>query len=182
MGLPIDMFYEDDEVQSVTCDICMDVLEEPKSMSVCGHHFCGSCLDRWIEIQGEDDSPQKAKCPKCRVVGSSESPSTTILAKIATLPTKCWYHIAGCNKRVLYGNISSHARHCSKRPMPCPRECGVIVTASSAATHLLTCDKNGDALTASLMCYDCRFRYLQGDRPEHCNYYRLASKIRRDFW
>ena len=77
---------------------------------------------------------------------------------------------------------SHRTRDTDQRPMPCPRECGVIVTASSAATHLLTCDKNGDALTASLMCYDCRFRYLQGDRPEHCNYYRLASKIRRDFW
>ena len=183
MGINAEMFYDGEAVEAVKCAVCLDVLDEPQKMSNCTHHFCGSCIEEVIATQGEGEQPQSAPCPTCRVVGSSTRPSTTMLANILNLPTKCWYHLSGCDIRIPYGNFANHARHCSQRPMPCPRDCGLVVTATTVATHLLTCDKAGDALTASLMCYECRYRYLHlGDRPEHCDYYRLASKVRRDYW
>ncbi|KZS87979.1 hypothetical protein SISNIDRAFT_490497 [Sistotremastrum niveocremeum HHB9708] len=59
----------------LSCDICLDMLEDPYTLYPCGHVACGQCLISWFKTpgQGHDrrvhDAPltmQSKICPKCR--------------------------------------------------------------------------------------------------------------------
>ncbi|EPQ51850.1 hypothetical protein GLOTRDRAFT_123011 [Gloeophyllum trabeum ATCC 11539] len=56
--------------QSLTCQICLDLLYKPYALAPCGHVACYTCLVRWFKGEGgENERPAifKAKnCPHCR--------------------------------------------------------------------------------------------------------------------
>ena len=56
MGFPVAIFADRPD-EDLICAICHDVLESPICCP-CGHSFCRSCLDSWLET-GEN-------CPTCR--------------------------------------------------------------------------------------------------------------------
>ncbi|CAN0437031.1 unnamed protein product, partial [Hapterophycus canaliculatus] len=49
-----------DVLAEYECDICFEVLVGVHVLDNCGHHFCGACMERWI-----DNAPQ-GECPVCR--------------------------------------------------------------------------------------------------------------------
>lgn len=54
---------ETDEI----CPICMDNLKDKETIrkgASCGHQFCASCLEKWLELH--------TTCPKCRYDMSKE--------------------------------------------------------------------------------------------------------------
>ncbi|KAG8822490.1 hypothetical protein FRC19_005861 [Serendipita sp. 401] len=67
------------------CQICLDILDQPWTLSPCGHIACLSCLYGWFTTPGIDEDPDELQnarhrtktCPQCR-------------AEIKIAPTPCF--------------------------------------------------------------------------------------------
>ncbi|KAL0955167.1 hypothetical protein HGRIS_004075 [Hohenbuehelia grisea] len=82
---------------SVQCQICMELLNKPQSLSPCGHILCLECLQGWFRkapTHGDDDDPnleddadyilRRAKtCPCCRAT-VTQRPSPVFVVKAIT--------------------------------------------------------------------------------------------------
>ncbi|KAF7293000.1 RING-type domain-containing protein [Mycena indigotica] len=70
-------------VQSLTCQICLDALYKPYSLSPCGHVVCYNCLVQWFTTEPDEEHaheyplPRKKTCPHCR-------------ARIRDRPAEAW--------------------------------------------------------------------------------------------
>lgn len=42
------------------CSICLDNFVEPKTLDLCGHKFCTTCIDEYFRV--------KPQCPCCFVI------------------------------------------------------------------------------------------------------------------
>ncbi|KAJ7130269.1 hypothetical protein C8R44DRAFT_63361 [Mycena epipterygia] len=55
--------------QSLTCQICLDLLHKPYALAPCGHIACYNCLVAWFTSEPEEPQfigPRKKTCPHCR--------------------------------------------------------------------------------------------------------------------
>ncbi|KIY67458.1 hypothetical protein CYLTODRAFT_443997, partial [Cylindrobasidium torrendii FP15055 ss-10] len=53
--------------ETLTCQICLDVLRRPYALSPCGHVACHGCLLQWFQVPlEEEDVPKPKTCPHCR--------------------------------------------------------------------------------------------------------------------
>ncbi|KAJ7764546.1 hypothetical protein DFH07DRAFT_811611 [Mycena maculata] len=54
--------------QSLTCQVCLDLLHKPYALAPCGHVACYSCLVAWFTSEPEENFglPRKKTCPHCR--------------------------------------------------------------------------------------------------------------------
>ncbi|CCM05609.1 uncharacterized protein FIBRA_07838 [Fibroporia radiculosa] len=64
--------------QSLTCQICLDLMHKPYALAPCGHTACHGCLVSWFSAPPPDIPPaemlpsylRKKTCPHCRAVVS----------------------------------------------------------------------------------------------------------------
>ena len=169
MGLSRELFWITEEIYDVRCMICLDVLDEPRRMSNCRHHYCLDCITEWLR--------DADRCPQCQMEGESAQPSASILEQIRNLPTKCYYHSMGCNRKIPFGHMETHMFECIYRVTHCPRGCGGMIPLVDVPTHLLTCPLGPDPLLLGMMCFRCRHLYAVGCNPTHCGYYMLARNV-----
>ncbi|KAJ6463923.1 hypothetical protein C8R45DRAFT_1107511 [Mycena sanguinolenta] len=54
--------------QSLTCQVCLDLLHKPFALAPCGHVACYNCLVAWFTSEPEEHymGPRKKTCPNCR--------------------------------------------------------------------------------------------------------------------
>ncbi|KAJ7856602.1 hypothetical protein B0H13DRAFT_2576569 [Mycena leptocephala] len=54
--------------QSLTCQVCLDLLHKPYALAPCGHIACYNCLVAWFTSEPEEQhfGPRKKTCPNCR--------------------------------------------------------------------------------------------------------------------
>ncbi|KAF7366722.1 RING-type domain-containing protein [Mycena sanguinolenta] len=54
--------------QSLTCQVCLDLLHKPFALAPCGHVACYNCLVAWFTSEPEEHymGPRKKTCPDCR--------------------------------------------------------------------------------------------------------------------
>ncbi|KAF8208198.1 hypothetical protein K438DRAFT_318132 [Mycena galopus ATCC 62051] len=55
--------------QSLTCQVCLDLLHKPFALAPCGHVACYNCLVAWFTSEPEQHhhfGPRKKTCPNCR--------------------------------------------------------------------------------------------------------------------
>ncbi|KAJ7075137.1 hypothetical protein B0H15DRAFT_403374 [Mycena belliarum] len=54
--------------QSLTCQVCLDLLHKPFALAPCGHIACYNCLVMWFTSEPEEPHfmPRKKTCPHCR--------------------------------------------------------------------------------------------------------------------
>ena len=57
MGHPDELFHETEEMYDVKCMICLLVIDTPRKMTNCSHHFCEDCLQEWLS--------EANTCPQC---------------------------------------------------------------------------------------------------------------------
>lgn len=169
MGHPDELFHATEEMYDVKCMICLLVIDTPRKMTNCSHHFCEDCLQEWLS--------EANTCPQCVQVGEAGPPNLELIRKIRALPTKCYYSSLGCEEKVPFGNMDRHILNCSYRIVQCPRRCGCSMPMLDVPTHLLSCRMAGDPLVASMMCYKCKFMYTNGGYPSHCDYYLTARNV-----
>ena len=172
MGISKEWFLAGPEVDEAICPICLDVLEEPRRLSECDHHFCKNCIEEWQNTE--------TTCPTCRTNGLIRNADPSMLAYIRTLPVKCPYKYMGCQILPLFCNINNHTENCGYRPVSCLRNCGEILAISNMAAHTLSCPNRVDHLAASIMCYMCNYEYRNGGTPTHCDYTELEARLRQN--
>ncbi|KAG7354560.1 zinc finger C3HC4 type domain containing protein [Nitzschia inconspicua] len=47
------------------CSICLDLAEDRVTLRLCGHEYCGECLETWF-LRQERTSSKPPSCPECR--------------------------------------------------------------------------------------------------------------------
>ncbi|KAJ7481499.1 hypothetical protein FB451DRAFT_1364700 [Mycena latifolia] len=56
--------------QSLTCQVCLDLLHKPYALAPCGHIACYNCLVAWFTSEPDEPhfavGPRKKTCPHCR--------------------------------------------------------------------------------------------------------------------
>ncbi|TFK75665.1 hypothetical protein BDN72DRAFT_831994 [Pluteus cervinus] len=91
--------------QSLTCQICLDLLHKPFALAPCGHVTCYNCLVRWFTSPPDEGAPparhqqnhiyRRKTCPVCRTVvierpvevwGIKSMVSTLARSGLAVLP------------------------------------------------------------------------------------------------
>ncbi|KAJ6588329.1 hypothetical protein B0H19DRAFT_203589 [Mycena capillaripes] len=87
--------------QSLTCQVCLDLLHKPYALAPCGHIACYNCLVAWFTSEPEENrhyrGPRKKTCPNCR-------------ATIKERPVEVWNlkeMVAGLLKSGLVGGLST---------------------------------------------------------------------------
>jgi hypothetical protein len=55
--------------QSLTCQVCLDLLHKPYALAPCGHIACYNCLVAWFTAVPDEPhhyAPRRKTCPNCR--------------------------------------------------------------------------------------------------------------------
>ena len=171
MGIDQDIFTPTANTEDVVCPICQDVLEAPRRLSGCTHHFCLNCIERWLQ---DHDT-----CPSCRHEGGAVvAPDYAIVQHIQQLPLPCPHDNLGCTDIICFDIYQAHVDGCGFRPTTCARQCGEVVLLKDVGWHALVCTNRYDSTLARLMCHFCRVEYTHGGQPTHCDYVQLADSLR----
>lgn len=136
MGWDIGRFVEDVD-DEFKCSICLNVLETPVH-GPCGHVFCSSCINTWLESNSRTPSAlitQRRRitvsgtCPVDRKplckdeLGEAAIPFRNIISR---LKIKCDFESFGCKAIITLGSIKDHVRTCNFNPeevVQCPNGC-----------------------------------------------------------
>ena len=62
-GWAQDLFLSDQNLTSVQCAVCTNLLKEPVALP-CNHSFCRECIGRWIS--DKENKHEEVTCPMCR--------------------------------------------------------------------------------------------------------------------
>ena len=126
-----------DFIPLITCSICTTVFENVITIK-CNHHFCKSCLLKWIHNEriGELES---VPCPKCRI-GFNPTRDTykcqPMCEWLAVLNFVCSHPL--CEERICYDRYHGHKNVCHYSPIMC-KFCEIEVLRKDVNTHLLSC-------------------------------------------
>lgn len=103
------------------CNICTNVLRDPRLTECCGQHYCESCLTRWL-------NKKKSKtCPHCREVDFVHIRNKNLKRQIVNLDSYCANKHEGCMWRGKLEDLQNHLESdtgCSHALILCPKECG----------------------------------------------------------
>ena len=147
------------------CLICQMVIREAYLITACGHHFCRSCLDQWLE--------DNEICPICREEDTTHVPNMNIDREINGLEIHCpnpennqdrANHKEKCGWSGELRDLQSHLAGCDYEMVTCTNKgCRVIIKRKLLAKHL---QKN------------CCHRLVQ---CEHCHldvpYWKITGEI-----
>ncbi len=98
--------------ESVICNICCNILNNPKTCSVCENFYCSSCLIDW------NKNDLDLKCPmKCPNSNFNNSTPRVFKNIISQLEFTC---IKECGSIILYNDYISHVNSCMGKLKSCP--------------------------------------------------------------
>ena len=81
--------FVEEPAQSLLCLICARALREPELTDCCGHHYCASCLRRWLE--------SASSCPLCRKQGFRTLRDKKTERDVHELKVGPWNEMSCCN-------------------------------------------------------------------------------------
>ena len=117
--------------ENLTCSICLNVLNNPKSCRNNQHYFCFGCIGQHLE--------NSHTCPKCMeelTPATLVEPPRVLLNMILALRIKCNHRARGCPKYVQLDKLQNHVDHCGFGPATCGNEgCGMDVNRSDKVRH-----------------------------------------------
>ncbi|XP_066935920.1 TNF receptor-associated factor 4-like isoform X2 [Clytia hemisphaerica] len=112
-GYEVDFVKDYDEMDDVTCSICLFVLREPMQSESCGHRFCKSCV-KALKKNNNDEYT----CPKDRrsmKLFNDKGKEREILSRMV----KCRNHKDGCEIHQELRNLQNHLSTCEFQEVPC---------------------------------------------------------------
>ena len=112
------------EANYLLCSICLSIFDNAVISVECGHSFCKSCVQQWIE--GKHNTCPKCKTQFTRKRDNSEvnshiigkyvfKPNFTANGIISQLKTNCKFQLNGCQEVIEFGLLSAHLKSCQHR-------------------------------------------------------------------
>ncbi|TNV82776.1 hypothetical protein FGO68_gene14731 [Halteria grandinella] len=119
------------------CQVCQDLLQDPRECSKCRNVFCYSCIDKW---QSKSHSFQTL-CPlRCKGVEMMRI-SIPFKNQLESLKLRCVNFKLGCPEIAPFGELLKHQNLCSYMLKKCPHiGCGQKVLVSFLEEHILNCE------------------------------------------
>ena len=146
------------------CTICLNVLKDPVQCRENEHHFCKSCITRYIQRYSRT-------CPECRDelnVETLAKPSRYVVNVLSNLRIKCDYADRGCREVVSLEGLETHVKECNFSPVECPLDgCTMIIDKQDKKHHetkvcgfrKMKCDACGEvALQRNFGTHGCVLR------------------------
>ena len=88
--------------QKYICSICIMVIRDARLATCCGHHYCESCLRKWL-----NSSAQKL-CPQCRRINFQNVINKEKVREINQLRIRCTNKEKGCKWVGELGALKNH--------------------------------------------------------------------------
>ena len=88
--------------QKYICSICIMVIRDARLATCCGHHYCESCLRKWL-----NSSAQKL-CPQCRRINFQNVINKEKVREINQLRIRCTNKEKGCKWVGELGALKDH--------------------------------------------------------------------------
>ena len=120
---------------NLICGICANVLEQAV-ITPCGHSFCKTCLETWLESSETDT------CPTCRntTLIFDLIPVLALRGLVGNLYTSCDHSENGCRLVVTLDQLPSHLEQCEFALTKCIG-CGDQVKKGDLCEHHANCKR-----------------------------------------
>lgn len=133
----------------LSCPVCLDLLADPVSLSVCGHSFCRACVASSLA--------RRRSCPSCvaavpEAMDAAALPSNWLARNARdALRLRCRYGVrqqgdawvaddGGCPAVLALDALAAHEASCAHAPAACPfAGCGALLRPGDAAAHDAAC-------------------------------------------
>ena len=145
------------------CPLCLDIVEEPKQLTCCGHHVCRKCGDKLKKR----NKGYKNCCPMCRQTKYSLSPDKYFERTVLNV-LMIWCTV-GCGQEVELGQLKNHLIKCSYVEEKCPSGCGQSYRRMSMEGHLTECPKR--PFVCDYCKYESTFEVIVNDHHLVCDKY-----------
>ena len=142
----------------ITCNVCLEVLEDPVQCVKNEHHFCKKCITKHLA--------RSKTCPVCQDALTPETlrPTSRIVASLLQQfqSPKCRYASRGCTTDVSHESLLSHHDECGFAPVQCSHEgCEASVNRQDVDSHQQKCEFR------SITCDDCLEVMKQREYRKH---------------
>lgn len=98
----------DDVRESISCQVCYNVIAPPVLQCSSGHVICGECVSRL----------EHKVCPSCATSLAAPIRNLAVERTAASLAVACAHD--GCGAEMRYSDLAGHARKCAFRSFECP--------------------------------------------------------------
>jgi len=113
--------YEED-VKSMTCPICINLVWKPVHCSECTNLVCSQCMEQWLT--------KSKNCPLCNKVFKSNPVVNLVKSALSKIKSKCYFSSElnqsmneGCDKLIGYYDFEKHIKgECDYYPYSCTRQ------------------------------------------------------------
>ena len=123
----------------------------------CGHHYCDSCVNQWLNTKGQRN---KKTCPHCRQAHFQSVLNKEKLREIKELQVYCIHKVKGCKWVGKLGAINKHLEY--------DKGCGYVrVQCSNRYPGFHCCEKMERRHLSEHLKHKCLFRQYT---CEHCGY------------
>ena len=153
----------------IECPVCLNILTDPHIVSCCGHHFCGSCIERVKASNGS--------CPMCKEKKYQSFPDKNRSRIINGLEVYCSNKKKGCQWKGELKNMSTHLNK-EKREGKCQYEevkCRYKKCRERKQRRYLKEHEDSECLQRPFKCQYCgeegTFLSITKDHYEECSQY-----------
>lgn len=109
-----------DDDSSMNCNICFNILSNPRRACQTGHVYCQTCLIQHVTIR--EETGIVPTCPDCRGTivhspnGEIGAPQPMLSHVLASLTAPCSY---GCGTVIPLRDMNEHRTSCPRAPVKC---------------------------------------------------------------
>ena len=142
----------------ITCNICLEVLQEPVQCVNNEHYFCKKCISEHLT--------RSQTCPTCRDELTTDTlrPVSRVVRNLLQQLqyTRCMYASRGCKSAVKHEDLLSHHEDCGFAPVQCSHDgCEVTVNKQDLGSHQENCEFR------SVTCEECLEAMKKRDYRKH---------------
>ena len=128
----IEWNYVDEPDESLLCEICFSLPEDPRLLNCCGeHNACSKCIDK--------AAVRNKACPFCRQENFRLIPNNSVKTAIESLRVWCPKKALGCDWNGQKNQAMAHLNVCQFAMMTCPQGCGMRFKRHELDEHKLAC-------------------------------------------
>ena len=154
----IEWEYVDEPDESLACEICVTLTEDPRLLSCCGeHNVCSRCMDRATVLN--------KGCPFCRAENFKLIPNNALKTTIENLRVWCPKKEFGCDWSGRKNQAMEHLNMCQFAMIMCPQGCGMKFMRHELDKHKLACTNL--PVSCRFATLGCKEKFPQKDALQH---------------